>query len=81
MARTINWNAAKLKALKVAYAKATESRHHRTSEAFKVELPEEREPAEFTIGFAKHLIDHLEAVFAANPPRDFGPNLEGEEGQ
>lgn len=77
MSRVINWDAAKLKAVKAALASAVEQR--KTS--FKVLLPGEREEVEFHCGFARHMIDYVETEFARNPPRDFGPNNEGREGQ
>ncbi len=77
MTRVINWDAAKLKAVKSALAAAEAAR--KTS--FKVLLPGEREEAEFDCGFARHMIDYIEQQFARNPPRDYGPNNEGKEGE
>lgn len=72
--RTINWTPEKLKAL-------IKARDAATGPSFTVTLPDEREPAEFDVSYAGHLIGYLEGEFAKNPPRDFGPNREGEEGQ
>lgn len=77
MARTITWNPTKLKALIAARNAAIERREVK----FTVTLPDEREPAEFLVNYAGHLIGYLENEFAANPPRDFGPNNEGKEGE
>lgn len=79
--RTINWNAEKLKALKKAYEAAIAKPGHRINDAITVELPGEREPAEFVLNYAKYLIEYLDGEFARNPPRDFGPNNEGKEGE
>lgn len=77
--KTITWNEDKLKALKAAIDKAM-SAGKLTTDAVKVDLPGEKEPAEFTVGYARHLVTYLDEQFAIRAP-DLGPNLEGEEGQ
>jgi len=78
--RTVTWTPAKLKVFKAAYDAAI-AKPHKTSDVITVELPDEAEPAQFVIDYARHLIDYLETEFARNPPRDYGENKEGEEGQ
>lgn len=77
--KTITWNDEKLKALKEGLDRAMKA-GKLTTDTLKVKLPDEREPAEFTVGYARQLVQYLEVEFAKRPP-DLGPNLEGEEGQ
>lgn len=78
--RVINWNREKFAALKAAFDKAqTAGKLH--TDTFKVELPGEIKPAEFVVGYAKHLIDYLAGEFAKHPDQPRQRNDEGEEGQ
>ena len=73
MARTINWNPEKLKALVEAY-NAT------TGTTVTVNLPGEIQPADFEISYAKYLIEYLGNEFAAPVPV-YPENREGKEGE
>ena len=73
--RTISWTQAKLDALIKARDEAIAKRHS----SFAVTLPGEREPAEFDRGYAGHLIEYLQAEFAAHPPVVLPENREGQE--
>jgi len=73
MARTINWNPEKLKALVEAY-NAT------TGTTVTVKLPGEIQPADFQISYAKYLIEYLGNEFA-KPVPVYPENREGKEGE
>lgn len=72
MARTINWNQAKLDALIEAFKAAR-------GPTITVSLPDEKEPAQFDLRYAGHLIQYLQGEFARNPPPVYPENREGDE--